>query len=169
MSFEFDVRGLEEQLGRLKNYDEIANRNLRKAMQSSLITIQGNVMPLVPVFQARLKNSLGSNIIEITPTELTGIFGTSLKDEIYPSVMEYGREPGTMPPPESLLRWVHLKIRPGEANEMSVAWAIAIKIKRSGIKGKKFMETGFKKSRESIERYFKQAADQTAEDLTNGR
>lgn len=169
MSFEFDVRGLEEQLGRLKNYDEIANRNFRKAMQSSLITIQGNVMPLVPVFQGRLKNSLGSNIVEITPTELTGTFGTSLKSETYPIVMEFGQEPGIMPNPESLLRWVHLKIRPGAKNEMSVAWAIAIKIKRSGIKGKKFMETGFKKSRESIERYFKQAADQTAEDLTNGR
>lgn len=169
-SYEIDVKGLEEQLGKLSQFDSIANRHLRRAMQESLITIGSEVVPLVPVgVSARLKNSMGSVITETAPTMLTGKYGSSLKDEVYPQVMEFGRKPGSMPPPEALLRWVHLKIKPGEANEMQVAFLIARKIGKFGIKGHFFMKTGFEKAKARITVFFTQAMTRIAQDLENGR
>jgi len=169
--FDIDVKGLEEQLGKLAQFDEISNRHLRRAMQESLLTVGSEVIPLVPVgVSARLKNSMGSNITETEPTLITGRFGSSLKDEIYPKVMEFGREPGKkQPPTEALLRWVHLKIQPGEKDEMRVAFLIARKIGRYGIKGKFFMKQGFEKARPRIVHFFELAKERILKDLENGR
>lgn len=170
-NFDIDIKGLEEQLGKLAQFDQIANRHLRRAMQESLITVGSEVIPLIPVgVSARLKNSMGSTIVETEPIILTGRFGSSLKDEIYPKVMEFGREPGKkMPPPESLLRWVHLKVQPGEENEARVAFLIARKIGRVGIKGRFYMKQGFEKAQAKIVHYFNLARERIAEDLENGR
>ena len=170
-NFDIDVKGLEEQLGKLAQFDQIANRHLRRAMQESLITIGAEVIPLIPVgVSARLKNSMGSTIVETEPTLITGRFGSSLKNEIYPKVMEFGREPGKKAPPtEALLRWVHLKVQPGEENEERVAFLIARKIGRYGIKGRFYMKSGFEKAREKIIIYFTRAKERIAEELENGR
>lgn len=171
IGYELDVDGLEEQIAALAAYDDNSHRSLRAAMQKSLITIGSEVVPLVPVgVSARLKNSMGSEIQELGPANLVGRYGSSLKDELYPQVMEYGREPGKkFPPVESLLRWVHLKIRPGLAQEERTAFLIARKIARVGIKGKKFMEQGFEKSQERVLGYFNQAMEEIVRSLTNGR
>lgn len=170
IGYEIDVDGLEEQIAALAAYDENSHRSLRAAMQKSLITIGSEVVPLVPVgVSARLKNSMGSEIQELGPANLVGRYGSSLKGEVYPEVMEFGRAPGSMPPVESLLRWVHLKIRPGLAQEERTAFLIARKIARVGIKGKKFMEQGFKKSQERVLGYFNQAMEEIVRSLTNGR
>ena len=169
MSFDLDVEGLEEQLGKLNGFDQIARRHLRAAMQKSLVTIGSEVVPLVPVgVSARLKNSMGSTISELGPTNLVGRYGSSMRDEIYPQVMEFGREPGTMPPPGSLLRWVHLKLRPPEEEEERVAFLVARAIKRRGIKGRHFMSTGLEKAMNRIKKYFLDALDRIAQELTNG-
>lgn len=168
--YELDVEGLEEQLRKLEEFDPIVNRNLRRAMQESLITIGSEVVPLIPVgVSARLKGSMGSEIKELGAGDLIGRYGSSLKDEIYPQVMEFGRAPGTMPPPEALLRWVHLKINPGAEQEYSVAFRIARAIKKRGIKGKFFMKTGLERSKSRIAQFFEKAMDRIAEELTNGR
>jgi hypothetical protein len=169
IGYELTVDGLEEQITKLMAYDEISHRHLRAAMQKSLITIGSEVVPLIPVgVSGRLKNSMGSEIQELGPSNLVGRFGSSLKDEVYPQVMEFGRKPGKMPPVESLLRWVHLKINPGVDEEYSVAFLIARKIGKAGIKGKKFMKKGYAKAKERVVGYFNQALENIAEDLANG-
>lgn len=92
-----------------------------------------------------------------------------MKDEVYPQVMEFGRAPGTMPPPEALLRWVHLKINPGAELEYSVAFRIARAIKKRGIKGKFFMKAGLERSKDRIIRFFEKALNRIEEELINGR
>lgn len=171
IGYDIEVLGLDEQLSKLVAYDEISNRHMRAAMQKGLITIGSEVLPLVPVgVSSRLKNSMGSEIQELGPGNLVGRYGSSLKDEEYPAVMEFGRRPGAkMPPVDALVRWVHLKIRPGEEYERGVAFAIACKIGREGIKGKRFMRKGFEKAKERVIKFFVAALDEIAEDLSNGR
>lgn len=169
IGYDIEVIGLDEQLQKLIQFDLITNRHMAKAMQDSVFAIQSEVVPLAPVgVSSRLKNSIGSSVQDLGDS-LIGKVGTSLKDEIYPQTMEYGREPGTMPPPASLLRWVHLKIRPPEWKEYSVAFNIARKIKWHGIKGRFFMKTGFEKARTRIVTFFNAALERITEDLSNGR
>lgn len=168
--YELEIEGLEEQLRKLEAFDPIVQKHFKQAMQQSLLTIGSKVVPMVPVgVSARLKNSMGSEITELGNGNLVGKYGSSLKDEIYPQVMEYGRAPGTMPPPDALLRWVHLKIRPGLEMEQSVAFRIARKIKQRGIKGNFFMRDGLEKSKKQIKLYFDLALNRIARELTNGR
>lgn len=169
IGYDVTVEGLEEQLRKLADYDGITNRHLRTSMQQSLLTIGANVIPLVPVgVSGRLRNSMGSEIKELDGS-LIGRFGSSLKDETYPQVMEFGRGPGSYPEMNQLLRWVHLKIRPGEAREASVTFMIARAIFEHGIKGRYFMKQGFDKAKTAVIGYFNQALDRIARDLTNGR
>lgn len=170
IGYSIETIGLEEQLTQLLAYDEISNRHMRKAMQGSLVTLGSEIVPLVPVgISSRLKNSMGSSIEEIGPANLIGKYGSSLKGEVYPSVMEFGRKPGKMPPIAGLLRWVHLKIRPGAEQEYTVAYLIARKIGREGIKGRGFMKEGFGKAKTKILTFFNRALDDIARDLSNGR
>ena len=62
---------------------------------------------------------------------------------IYSSVMEYGRRPGTFPPPGPMQLWVRRQLGITNPKEIrSVAFLISRKIARTGIKGRKFFEQG---------------------------
>ncbi len=170
IGYTIEMEGLEEQIQTLKSYELIADRRLFEAMQKSVLTIRSNVLPLVPVgVSARLKNSIGSKVVQEGSLSIVGTVGSSLKDEVYPAVMEFGREPGTFPPVDSLLRWVHLKLRPPKEEEYGVALAVARKIYHRGIKGKKFLEEGWEKSKAQVQTYFAKALEKIAEELSNGR
>jgi hypothetical protein len=170
IGYDISVEGLEEQIQKLVEFDLIAEKHLKTAMQKSVLTIEGEVKPLVPVgVSARLKNSIGTTVLEIGTLSLEGRVGSSLKSELYPQVMEFGREPGKMPPPEALTRWVHLKLGVPKEDELRVAYLVARKIKSKGIKAKEFMKTGFENAKDRVVRFFNQALDDIAQDLTNGR
>lgn len=188
--YEITAEGLEEQIKKLVDFDLIAERHLTTAMQKSVLTIEGEVERLVPVgVSGRLKNSIGSTVMEIGTLSIEGRIGSSLKSELYPSVMEFGREPGTWPPIEPLIRWVHAKRLAGvysikkdsrgyhrrmgskstqETQDRSVAFMIARKIKNKGIEGKEFMKKGFENALDRVEAFFNRALDDIANDLTNG-
>lgn len=170
IGYSIELEGIEEQIAALKRFPVDADERLYQAMQKSVITVRSNILPLVPVgVSARLKNSIGSEVIHEGYLSIVGKIGSSLKDEVYPSVMEFGRKPGTMPPVDSLIRWVHLKIKPPAEKEYAVAFAIARKIQRQGIKAREFMKEGWEKSRFQVNEFFAKALEQIAEDLSNGR
>lgn len=165
-NYSIEYKGLNKQLSKLKYFDNYFNQRLTTAMKKTVNTVEANVKPLTPVgVSSRLRNSIGSEVIVEAPGSIIGRVGSSLKSEKYPQVMEYGRKPGTMPPPSELLRWVHLKIRPEPWKEYNVALNIARKIKARGIKGKHFMRDGFKKSKALVNKYFSQAGAQLVKDL----
>ncbi len=169
IAYTVEIKGLDEQLAKLKRYDQIADKRLITAMSQATITIESEVKPLTPVFQARLRNSIGSKVEREGPLSIVGTVGSSLKDEEYPAVMEFGRRKGAkMPPPQALERWVYLVLGVPKEEAPGVAYVVARSIARKGIKGRKFMERGYKKARPKVLEFFARALDLIAEDLSIG-
>ncbi len=183
---EYDVtfHGFEEQLEKLAKFDHFHQKRFETAMDQSVIVVESAVRPLVPVgVSGRLKNSIGSEVQVESIGSIVGRVGSSLKNEEYPAVMEHGRRPGTMPPPDKLVRWVHVKRLSGtysikshrrqggkarqEAEDWEVAFMIARAIKARGITGKHYMRDGFQKSMNQVIRFFEQAAKLLTQDIAN--
>lgn len=174
IEYEGEILGLEEQLKKLKAYSQIADKHLMRAMHLSVITLERNIIPLVPVgVSGRLRNSIASEVKHEGPLSIVGKVGSTLRNEEYPAVMEFGRRPGAkQPPAHALVRWVHLVMGvplspPGKLKR--AARNVARAIGARGIKGKKFMEKGFKQSQGAILNYFDAALQAIAKDLENGR
>lgn len=67
---------------------------------------------------------------------------------LYSDVIEYGREPGQMPPPKALENWVRRKLGVKGENEIKrVSFAIAQKIKERGTDPSYFMRNSITKAR----------------------
>lgn len=170
VAFELDMKGLDEQLAKFKDFRRIAGLRLRGAMDKSVTTIASNVRPLVPVgVSGRLRNSIASNVTNEGNLSFVGKVGSTLTGEVYPEVMEFGRRPGSMPPPQALERWVHLKLQIPNDEAVGVAVRIARKIKARGITGKFFMKRGWEASEPKVVAHFERALHAIAEDLENGR
>ena len=169
--YDFVVEGLEEQIKLFDQEPFIVHSELHTAMQKSVLTIEANILPFVPVDRGRLRSGIGSEVIAgDTLTVITGRVGSSLKDEVYPQVMELGREPGAKQPPISAIEpWVRRVIRPDEKEVKRIAFLISRKIAKKGIKPRNFMKKGWEKSQESIKKFFAQAVERIAERLSNGR
>ena len=168
IEFEFDFVGYEEQMKRFERFAPIADQHLVSAMQKSTIEVQSAVRPLTPVFMGALRNSIQSQVKHEGPLNIVGVVGSTLKSEVYPSVMEHGRKPGTMPPPDALERWVHIKLGVSEKDAPGVALAVARKIKARGIPGHFFMKRGWEKSKPRVIGYFEQALRDIANALAIG-
>ena len=181
IGYEVEIVGLDEALARLTKYDSTADARLSAAMIQSVHAIEGAVKPFAPVNTGHLRNSIGSQVIHESLGSIVGKVGSSLKDEEYPKVMEYGRKPGAMPPPEALLRWVHLKRITGtyslktrrrqgskraQAEEdYQAAYNIARAIGRRGLQGHFYLKHGWEKSSAKVRNYFRQALTWIAKDL----
>jgi hypothetical protein len=96
--------------------------------------------------------------------DVTGKVGSTI-NEPYPAVMEFGRQPGRMPPPEALERWVHLKLGVPADKAPGVAFQVARSIGRKGIKGRFFMRRAFERSKAAIDGFFRSALDAITRDL----
>lgn len=57
----------------------------------------------------------------------------------YAISVEYGREPGSMPPVEPIKKWLMRKFHMKEKEAENTAWAIAKKIKKSGTRARPFL------------------------------
>lgn len=183
IGYEFEVQGLREAIDKLSGYDEFSTRRLTQAMQQSVTLLESSIKPLTPVFRGRLRGSIGSEVRGVG-SDIEGRVGSTLKDEEYPAVMEFGRRPGTMPPIDPLVRWVRLKRLSGVYNaktkrrmggratqdqqDRATAFVIARSIARKGIVGKRFMQRGYETSQVRIARYFSDAVTALTQDLANG-
>jgi hypothetical protein len=151
----------------LQGFDRTADRHLHRFLELSTKTMEGEIRPLTPVgVSSRLRNSIASQVVGTFPGSLVGKVGSTLKDEVYPAVMEFGRRPGAkMPPPSALERWVHLKLGVPAEVQRGVAFTVARAIARRGIKGRFFMRQGFEKSKARIVTFFGQALDYITQEL----
>lgn len=166
IGYEVEIKGLDECVARLGKYDKIADKHLLTAMSQSVITVESAIKPLVPVgVSSRLRNSIASEVKHLSALSIEGKVGSTLKGEVYPSVMEFGRKPGKMPPPSALERWVQLKMGVAPADVPGVAFLVARAIGRRGIKGKKFMERGWKQSKGKVHQFFVNALHRITNEL----
>ncbi len=70
--------------------------------------------------------------------EVSGNITGTLTGAGYFYFQEYGRSPGTLPPVDAIKKWIKAKgIQPKDGKVDSLAWAIAMKIKKSGTKAKR--------------------------------
>ena len=57
----------------------------------------------------------------------------------YAVSVEYGREPGSMPPVQPIKKWLMRKFHMREKEAENTAWAIAKKIQKSGTRARPFL------------------------------
>lgn len=166
IAYDIEFKGLEEQLKKFERFAPIADPILRQAMDQSVISVVNEVRPLAPVgVSGRLRNSLGSQVTHEGPLSIVGKIGSTLTDEIYPEIMEFGRRPGKMPPPSALERWVHIVLGVPNEDAPGVAFTVARAIGRRGIKGRFFMKKGWEKAKPQVLKYFSRALERIAEAL----
>ena len=153
----------------LRNFPQIAMKYLTEAMNQSVRLVVSEVKPITPVgVSSRLRNSIGSQVIKEGPISLIGKVGSSMKNEEYPAVMEFGRKPGVGVPPENLERWVHLQMGVPAKDVRRVAGAVASSIARKGIKGREFLKRGWEKSQAKVNDFFADALRKIAEAIHGG-
>lgn len=168
LQYQVTIPLLDEQLKKLAGFDSISNPLLQNAMTKSVIKVQGGARENAPVgVSGRLRQSIGYQVSG-AGSAITGWVGSTMKDEVYPSVMELGRRPGTMPPPSALERWVHLVLGVPENEVAGVAFLVARSIMRRGIKGRFFLLKAYMASLSSIENFFYSAIQEITKALKVG-
>lgn len=160
MSYSVQVEGLDK--FQFAKADVLTRQRVVEAMGKATKTVEAEVKPLTPVFQARLRNSIGSTV-ETSTSTVIGRVGSSLKSETYPAVMEVGRKPGSWPPISALERWAELVL-----GDVRLAFVVARKIAAQGIKGYFYLKRGLENSKDKINGFFNEALSQLGKDLTNG-
>lgn len=106
------------------------------------------------VFQLSQENLVEDNKIDTSNLLRTGNVNKQFlkKEIVYPAPyaddVEFGRTPGTMPPPDALIRWVQRKLGIGDEKEARrVAFAVALSIKRRGIQAVFYLDRAFKQAK----------------------
>jgi len=168
VGYSLNMQDISAQVAKLTMFDDITDKHLRRAMQLSVFKLQAEIVPLVPTgVTGRLKGSIKSEVSGYG-SNIVGKVGSTLEKEEYPAVMEFGRRPGKMPPPSALYRWVQIRLKVPKKKVPGVAYVIARSIARKGIKGRRFMQKGYRKSGAYIRQQFMLALDRITEDLSVG-
>src|SRR3990167_741483 len=161
----------------------IAERELRIGLDDALGYTAAQVVERVPVNTGVLRESIYDEItglrVSISGIDLEGVVSSS---DYEPKVnaVEFGRKPGKMPPVEAIALWVRRKGLAGtykvaaskigrhariggpekqRKEDLSLAWAIAIRIARFGTKGAFMFEKGLAASESYIVKTMDAAID----------
>ena len=162
----------------------IAERELRAGLDDALGYTLAQVVDRTPVNTDKLRGSLYDRIFGVKVDAFHGIdvsgIVSSHDDEPKVLAVEFGRRPGKRPPVEAIALWVRRKGLAGtyrvketksgkhsrigsrakkQQEDLSLAWAIAIKIGRVGTKGAFMFTKGFEASLGYIEKAFDKAVD----------
>jgi phage gpG-like protein len=113
-----------------------------KGMRQSALAVQRESAMVAPVDTGRLRASITTEIDKGVIPQWANI-GPAVK---YGKFVEFGRRPGRMPPPASLIPWMKRHGIPASA-----AFALARAIAKRGIKPKPFMQDGFKAASRAID------------------
>jgi hypothetical protein len=155
-----EIQGLEEQIGLLERYDDIAEAELTHGMYESVKAIRYSARVHAPRFSGDLANSMQSRVSNVG-SWLVGEVYSDAADPVYPLVMESGRRAGAaMPPPDALAGWADAVL--GDA---SLAFVVARSIGRKGIKGRFFLRKAFRENEAAILGLFRLITERIAQKL----
>lgn len=132
---------------------KIIGDNMRSAVAEAILFIETRVKGRTPVGvygDSGLRGSIFSEMRSGAALEIMGVISSPLP---YAEGVEIGTRPH-MPNVTALIPWVEKKLGFSGEKAESVAWAIAISIKRRGTKGQKMFELGFEDSLETVEHIF---------------
>jgi len=164
--YSVDLSDVEKALRGLKAEAEVSLKHFRIAAEATSRLVQGGARKLAPVDQGALRQSITGEVLGGAVESLQArVFSDLSEEEVYPSVMEFGRKAGSMPPPSALERWVHLKLGVPEHLAAGVAFVVARAIGRHGIPGKFFFKRAFESTEAQVRNYWKAALDRIADEM----
>lgn len=166
-----DPKALEQRLAAMPG---VLARELRTAMQTFLILVEGDARLGAPRDIGRLAGSI-SHSIRGTGLDISGTVGPSAR---YGAAQEFGAHfPGKMPPVDALIPWVRrhpLGVLPrrGASRQSALrsqAFLLARAIKRRGLRARPYMQPAYAKNRPAADALFHRAAQRTTDFLRTGQ
>jgi hypothetical protein len=147
---------MQEAIQQLKAYPDQLHASMLRAVNSSLILLEGDARENSPVGVSGQMRDRWAHKSEVSaPGAIIGRVGSSLQRPFpYPVVIEFGRQPGSMPPPAALKRWVHLKLGVPKEEEASVAFLVARAIAKRGTKPQQPLFRSWQKNEAQINQLF---------------
>ncbi len=148
IEFTFQFNGTDRIADR---WDAAAPMSFNAAMMTALMWIQGDAVREAPAHQGNLSNS-----IEIQPGGgFPNAEGKVTSTMAHAPTMEYGRRPGSRPPPSAALeRWGQLVL-----HESGLGFILARSIGKKGIEGHFFFQKAFDKNQGNINDLFGETVD----------
>lgn len=135
------IRGDKRTVAKFAVYSEQAKRGVQKAVAVSALAIQKgarqNITRQGAVDTGRLRSSIRTEFFQ---SKLSAEIGT---DVGYGTSIEFGRRPGSMPPPEALRRWARRVL----GNEKA-AYPVARAIGRRGTPARPFLGPAYQRERD---------------------
>ena len=160
MDMKFDFSSVRHMATTYKGGDKIVRDETRKGITRSVIQIEADAKRLVPVDTHNLQRSLTHEVVQ-QGSNVTGRVGTNL---IYAPVVEYGRSPGSMPPPSALVGWLRRK-----GIDEKYAFVVARSIARRGTRKQPYLKPALEKNRQAISREMDQVLRRIAQRLAASR
>lgn len=165
MDFSTDFGGLDGLASGVINAPELVQRELRAAMNKTVLYLDGVVKERTPTAYGTLRNSI-FNEVNSAPEGLgvEGVVGSSLA---YAAYVELGTKPH-LPPVAPLIDWVQKKLGLEEGDAVSAAYAIRATIGKRGTLAVGMFNTGLTAATPKIEQYFEQAVGNIAAAMLGG-
>lgn len=165
VSYEVEIKGLDEQIRRLDRYPQIAGVELGIAMRQAVAMIEREAKIAAPVNTGQLRSSITSKIELMMGGEVTGIVGTNV---IYAPAVEFGARPH-FPPLQPLAYWVSRKLGIQGWEGIGVTIMIARKIAARGTRAQPFLKPAFEKAKNDINKAFANAVERIVQKLAGDR
>lgn len=142
------------------DYHGIANTEYSNALAKSLALIKTTIEAKTPYDETKTGGShvRDSLKVDFTGTSIPEMRGRVFSTSTRMAAAEYGREPGTWPPVQPLIRWAK---RHGMEKPNRAGWNIAGKIFAEGMEGHHMFEETQRETAAIIEGYFNRALDRT--------
>lgn len=166
--YKVELVGADALIKVFKNFPDVFYAEIKPPLKKIGLEVERNAKAEAPVHMGTLRASIvhevnvggGKANVQISP---------SLKGAVYPVVMEFGRKPGSKPPPAAaLIRWVELVIRPAPEDLASTTYLVARAIGQKGIKGREYMKKGLEQSENKIAGWIADGVQKMLERIVRG-
>jgi hypothetical protein len=132
---------------------KVITEELDRAMNSSVLHLKGQILPIVPVNSGILRQGVATSVTG----ESVAMVGRVFDPVAYALPVELGSRPH-FPPIAPIALWVRRKLGISDEREArSVAFLIARKISRVGTKPREFFKRGFEAGKGRCVSFFDQA------------
>jgi hypothetical protein len=160
MDLDFDFSSVNRMATRYQGGQRIVLEETRKGINKAVIQIEADAKRLVPTDTHTLQRSI-THEVQASGQNVTGRVGSNL---VYAPVVEYGRSPGSMPPPGALAGWLRRK-----GIDERYAFVVARSIARRGTRKRPYLKPALEKNWQAISREMDQVLRRIATRLAGSR
>jgi len=93
IEFEIEIKGLDEQITKLGNFDSIAGRHFRRAGETSIKFLERGWKKDAPVDKGRYRSSITGRVKSVVGASVVAVVGTNVVSDRgfpYPAALESG-------------------------------------------------------------------------------